>query len=105
MPLDKIDGITTPELDWTGLPQAADEELDALARWIPADHHAVFLPSFEALLKIVDQLHEKGTPVLDVFEPRAEDARVQERYEAQMCLELDAARRASSGAAWCAPSR
>lgn len=88
-----LTGITTPEFDWSGYEQIGDEGLDPLARFVPADHHAVFLPSFDALVRVVDELRANGTPVLDVLEANAEDARIEARYEAQLALQLDIAAR------------
>jgi len=91
--LGAIVGIRAAPLEWAGYEQCADEGLDPLARFVPADHHAVFFPTFTAMVRVVDELRTQGTPVLDALEPRAEDARVQPRYEAQLGLELDAAAR------------
>jgi hypothetical protein len=93
VPLAELVGITTPELDWSGYEQVGDEGVDPLARFVPADHHAVFLPSFDALVRVVDELRKNGTPVLDVLDSNVEDARVESRYEAQLALELDVAAR------------
>ncbi|MEZ6014694.1 MAG: hypothetical protein R3F49_06255, partial [Planctomycetota bacterium] len=93
VPLGELEGIRTAELDWSAFPQSSDDGLDPLATYLPADQHAVFFPSFQALTRVVDELRTNGTPVLDALEPRAEDARVQARYEAQLALELDAAAR------------
>lgn len=93
VPLGEIEGIRTAELDWTGRDQCSDEGIDRLAHWIPADHHAAFLPSFGAFVAVIDELRANGTPVLDALASRMEDARVQARYEAQLALELDAAAR------------
>ena len=88
-----VRGIETPELDWSTFARCAEEGLDPLARAIPADQHAVFMPSFAAFVALVDELRVNGTPVLDLLEPRGEDARVEARYERQLALELDAAAR------------
>ncbi len=92
--LGSIPGIATAEYDWAKETQGLDPELDPLARWIPADQHAVFFPSFEALISVLDELDQDGTPILQLFEARAEDARTRARYERQLCLPLDQRARA-----------
>ena len=59
---------------------------DPLAKLIPDDQHAVFFPSFQAMLDVADHTNQHGTPVLEAVEPRAEDRRVRQWYERQLCL-------------------
>ncbi|MEM7228113.1 MAG: hypothetical protein AAF432_04780 [Planctomycetota bacterium] len=88
--VDSIDGITVREFDWTSLVNGLSPETDALAESIPADQHAVFFDSMEALIRVFDEAAANGAPVLQAIEPRAEDARSRQRYEEQLCLPLDA---------------
>jgi len=91
--LEEIEGIIIDPIDWAPLLEGLDPELDPLARLIPHDQHALFFPSFDALAALVDEAHESGTPILQLLEPRVEDARTQERYERQLCFGLDAGAR------------
>lgn len=89
VPISGIDGITVKPIDWTPLTAALDPEKDPLAMLIPADQHALFFPSFQAMLDLMDEAKSNGTPILRLFEPRGEDAHTQERYERQLCLAAD----------------
>ncbi len=85
-----IKGITVKEMDWEALTKDINPELDPLARVIPADQHAVFMPSFDAMVTLMDEAKDKGTPILHLVQRRAESAQSKERYEKQLCLEIDA---------------
>jgi len=56
----------------------------------PFDQHALFFSSFDAMSRWIDEADQDGTPVLQMFEPRAEDANSRGRYQKQLCLELNA---------------
>ncbi len=83
-----IKGITIAEIDWSKLTQGVEPKLDALSAVIPADQHAVFFPSFNQFVQIIDEGMAGGTPILEMAEPRSEDARTLERYQRQLCLSL-----------------
>ncbi len=83
-----IAGITVREFDWTARVKNLVPVLDPLAANIPADQHAVFFTSFNAMTAVMDALESAGTPVLAVFEPQSTDARTKERYQRQLCLEM-----------------
>jgi len=93
IPIGEISGITTREMDWTELIAGLDPELDPLAGRIPFDQHALFFPSFNAMVRVLDEARTNGAPVLELFDSRSENAHSQERYERQLCLPLDAAAR------------
>lgn len=89
VPLDSIEGITVASFDWKALLAASgnpDPKLDALAAAIPHDQHAVFLPSFDALMTVLDETTDEGLPIFRSIQPRSEDARLIQRYERQLCL-------------------
>lgn len=88
VPLDSIQGITVREFDWKPLVQDLGPELDPLAKLVPHDQHAVFFPSFAAMVDVVDHATTQGTPVLRMAEPRSEDARTRQRYEKQLGLPM-----------------
>lgn len=91
--LESIAGISVRGFDWTPRlpPQAIG--LDPLAKLIPEDQHAIFFPSFKAMLAIADHSAEFGTPIVEWVEPRAESALTRQRYEQQLGVALDAATR------------
>lgn len=88
VPLGSIQGITVRAFDWKPLVQGLHPEPDPLARLIPHDQHALFFPSFPALVELIDRARERGTPVLRMGDPRAEDAGTYEFYQRQLCLPL-----------------
>ncbi len=88
--IETLPGIDTKEFDWTPLIEGKTPEKDPLAALIPADQHALFFPSFKAMTDLLDETKARGTPVLRLLEPRAEDAKTHERYERQLLLEMDA---------------
>ncbi|MHC4947232.1 MAG: hypothetical protein ACYTG1_03085 [Planctomycetota bacterium] len=88
--VDTIDGITVREFDWTGMIEGLAPATDPLAALIPEDQHAVLLPSFQALVDLVDDADVHGAPVLHALQPRGEHALVRRRYERQLGLPLDA---------------
>ena len=86
--VNKIDGISVPEIDWKPLVKDLKPKLDPLAALIPADQHVVFFPTFSAAVRTADEADSAGTPVLRLAEPRSEDARTAKRYERQLCLSM-----------------
>ncbi len=88
--LASIEGITVEEFDWEPAIKGLNPERDILAAHIPADQHVIFFPSFKALVTLADEMAEQGGPLLTMAEPRGETALVQERYEQQLGLSLDA---------------
>ena len=89
VPITNLVGITVREMDWKSLLQNPKPALDPLAAHIPFDQHALFFPNFEALSHWIAEADRDGTPVLQMFEPRAEDANSRGRYQKQLCLELN----------------
>jgi hypothetical protein len=81
-------GITIEEMNWKPLLNSTKPELDPLAASIPADQHALFFRSFQAMMEMIDEADANGTPVLQLLEPRAEDANARDRYQKQLCLGL-----------------
>ena len=65
-----------------------DSFLDPLASLIPSDQHALFFPSFEAMIQMADNADAHGTPVLQAMEPRAQSAMTRSRYETQLGLPM-----------------
>lgn len=89
VPVDSIEGITIEAIDWKEATGRQEVAKDPLAAAIPHDQHALFFPSFAALVELIDETRARGTPVLRLMEQRSEDARTMERYEKQLCLPLD----------------
>ena len=87
--IDTLPGITVAEINWKPLIAGDAPTKDALAEAIPANQHALFFPSFQAMLDLTDEAKREGTPLLRLIDERSEDARTQSRYEMQLCLWLD----------------
>ncbi len=86
--LESIRGVTVKELDWDPMIKGLKPKKDALAALIPDDQYAIFLPSFQAMTDLTESADEQGALVLQAAEPRAEDARVRQRYERQLGLSM-----------------
>lgn len=96
---DAIAGLATRAYDWAKEIEGLAPETDPLARWIPDDQHALFLPSFAALVELVDELEAHGGELWTIAEPRAESSGLRAFYERQLCLPLDERARALGGLA------
>ncbi|MFC1716612.1 hypothetical protein ACFL6S_23290 [Candidatus Poribacteria bacterium] len=83
-----ITGITVHEMDWEPLIRGLNPKTDPLAAMIPADQHALFFPSFQALVNMIDEAKANSTPVLQIAAPRSEDTQTHQRYERQLCLSV-----------------
>lgn len=90
VPMDTIAGITIQEYNWASATAGLQPAKDALATVIPADQHVLFFPSFQAMVTVIEEAKARGIPIFRLTESRAEDAQTQQRYERQLCLELDA---------------
>ncbi|MCE5231613.1 hypothetical protein LLG95_18700 [bacterium] len=90
MPVSAIKGISVRPFAWDTLLSGTAPTLDPLAAAIPDDQHAIFFPTFQAMVDVMDEADRNGTPILDLLEPRSEDARTRERYQKQLCLATDA---------------
>ena len=86
--LDTLQGITVAEIDWKPLLKDAQPKLDPLAKLIPADQHVIFFPSFNAASKLADEGSRGEVQVLQLADPRSEDANIVARYERQLGLSL-----------------
>ena len=97
--LDTLTGITVAEIDWKARNAGKTPLLDPLAAHIPADQHALFLPSAKAAQTALREFLGGITPILDLdgssgFDPRF----VQQRYERQLGVSMvDLARLSESG--------
>lgn len=88
--VNSLEGITVRQINWSQIVSGLKPKKDALAKYVPADQHVIFFPSFEAMTRLIDESKKKGTPVLRLMEPRSEDAQTNERYERQLCLSISA---------------
>lgn len=86
--VDSINGITVRRIDWKPLVEGLHPELDPLAFKIPADQHAIFFPSFNAAVRLADEVAAQGALVLALAEPRSTSARTFQRYQEQMGLTI-----------------
>ncbi len=83
-----LKGITVAAIDWAARIKGRTPTLDPLAKNIPADQHAVFLPDLRAAAAILAEVHGDSLPVLGLIETRSEDNGVQRRYERQLGVSL-----------------
>ncbi|MFH1371429.1 MAG: hypothetical protein ABII09_09125 [Planctomycetota bacterium] len=86
--VNSLEGITIREINWKQIVSGLKPKKDPLAKYVPADQHVIFFPTFEAMTRLIDESKKKGTPVLRLMEPHSEDARTNERYERQLCLSM-----------------
>lgn len=88
--LSTVTGITLHDFDWDSLTAGLDPERDPLAAYVPADQHAIFFPSFDAFVRMIDEASSQAGLVLQLSSPRSQDFRTLERYERQLGVSLDA---------------
>lgn len=86
VPIGSIEGITVQAMDWSAAIGDAKPTLDSLAGAIPADQHAAFFSSFDALLTMLEETSEKGLPVFRAASERSSDGKVVEKYQRQLGL-------------------
>lgn len=80
-----VQGITTAQIDWKAAIKDVKVEKDPLARYIPADQHAIFYPEFKSMVRVMDELKDGkavGLPVGVAVDNIS-------WYEQQMCVWLD----------------
>ncbi len=87
--LASLPGITVAEFDWRPLVAKIHPEIDPLANSIPSDQHAIFFPSFESMLRTIDEADRDGTPIQQLIAGNSDDLRTRARYERQLCLPLN----------------
>jgi hypothetical protein len=83
--------LTTREVPWKLMPGAqegGEQQIDALAKLIPADQHAVFFPSFSAMSAAVQHADQTLSGPLQLLAGHGEDALTRERYQRQLGVEL-----------------
>ncbi len=91
--LSSVPGITIPEVNWLQRIGNVRVELDALANHIPHDQYALFLPSFNALVKLIDEGEVVAKPLVQWFEPQSRATDALGFYQQQMGLSLNFASR------------
>ncbi len=87
--LTNVTGVTVRAMDWQPLIKDVTPDPDPLAAFIPADQHAIFFPSFQAMTQMIDEANANGTPVLDLLGPRSEDSGAHDFYQKQLCLGMN----------------
>ncbi|NND97099.1 MAG: hypothetical protein HKN47_07210 [Pirellulaceae bacterium] len=88
--LSEVRGITVNEIDWTRRLSKKPTPLDPLAKLVPHNQYAVFVPSFEMLATIVDRGNELARPLVHWFEPQSRVTNVLGLYQTQLGLPLNA---------------
>ena len=90
--LDSLPTLQTKEIPWERMPGAKDAAkpvIDLLAERIPVDQHAVFFPSFPALVTAVRQADETLSGPVQILAGHGADSGTQSRYQRQLGLELN----------------
>lgn len=82
--LDSLPGIDVREFDWKELTAKLQPALDPLARCIPFDQHAFFVPDLARAARLLREADQYGAPVLEAMEPRCQDEGLLRRYEDQL---------------------
>jgi hypothetical protein len=95
--VDTIRGVNVAEIDWEPLIDGLNPEKDVLAPRIPFDQHAFFLPSFNSLIQLTDEVRTNGIPVVGMRNSSPRNTMVLERYQKQLQLPLDDLARALGG--------
>ncbi|MEN6625646.1 MAG: hypothetical protein ABFD69_05385 [Candidatus Sumerlaeia bacterium] len=85
-----VKGITIKPYAWDAVLSGTSPALDPLASAIPADQHALFFPSYQAMADVMDEADRNGTPILDLVQSRSVDHMSRDRYQKQLCLSTDA---------------
>jgi hypothetical protein len=90
VPITDLPTLTLREVPWERMPSAQDPApaFDHLAQRIPADQHAVLLPSFGAMTATIAQGDALLAGPLHLATGRGQDAGVLRRYQHQLGLEL-----------------
>ena len=82
--IDTLGGITVAALNWEQKLAGKKPALDPLARAIPADQHALFLPGLAAAQALLGEFQATAIPVLALADSAEEVLPVQHRYERQL---------------------
>ena len=86
--IDSLTGITIARIDWTALLRGADPKLDPLAKFIPADQHVLFFPSFADVIRLSDESNQSGPLMMKLAALGKDSADTMERYQRQLGLPL-----------------
>ncbi len=89
IPIADIQGISVRAIDWSArLQDAGDIKVDPLSLAIPADQHAFFAPSLDALLELAKRVEHEGLPFLRSFAVGNPYNDLIPRYREQLGLNL-----------------
>jgi hypothetical protein len=84
-----IKGVSIRPIDWKEKLEGVDEvAIDPLALAIPADQHALFVPSTGALLDLLRLAGEDGMPLVQGLNVRNPFRTLVQRYRGQMGLDI-----------------
>lgn len=86
--LRSIEGLSVQPMDWKSLTAGLKPQIDPLATLTPADQHAIFFPSFSAMVSVLDEAERSGTPALQWVEDGSQDAATRDRYQRQLGVRL-----------------
>ena len=82
--LDTLEGISVAAINWDQKLAGRTPAVDPLARAIPADQHAMFLPGLAAAQALLAELRGTAIPALELGDYAGEVVPVQRRYERQL---------------------
>lgn len=88
--LSEVTGVRVRAIDWDDFLKDIPTELDPLSKLVPHDQYAVYLPSFEAMVAIVERGAEFAKPAFQWFEPQSRKRDVVSFYQAQLAMPLNA---------------
>lgn len=86
--VDTIGGITAAEIDWKPLIAGKTPSIDPLARLVPHDQHALFLPNLKAAEMLIAEASVKSTPIWRSLGVDNQFKSVLSRYERQLGIGL-----------------
>ncbi len=85
-----LKGITIKPLDFADRIKGLQIRTDALAALIPHDQHALFHPSFAAMIGMMDQSEMMGDLAVSLSDPQGQQEMIREKYETQLCVSSSA---------------
>ena len=86
IPLSTLRGVTIRSHPWKEMLDGRDPSPHAIERFLPLDSYAFEARTFGDLIELADWVDGWGSPLVHVMEQNADDSRVKERLERQICL-------------------
>jgi hypothetical protein len=86
VPLDTIEGVSTPVFDWKPILTEKYSAPDVTAAYVPADQHVFFFPTLEALVRLAGEADRQITPLVAMYESQSQSLRTIDAYRRQLGL-------------------